>query len=89
MRSIASPLSAVRRARPCRRSLEKTLDLEKKEYTYYVPSEDEDGIKEYHRVVFKGNQSINVTVSFTGRWADKLGGEICDHILKSAKFNEE
>ena len=67
----------------------KTLDLEKKEYTYYVPSEDEDGINEYHRVVFKGNQSLNVTVSFTGRWADKLGGDICDHILQSAKFNEE
>lgn len=66
---------------------EKTLDLEKKEYTYAIPSEE--GISEYHRVVFKGNKSINVTVAYTPRWADKLGGEIRDHILQSAKFNEE
>ena len=66
---------------------EKTLDLEKKEYTYSVLSTEEDGINEFHRVLFKGNQSINVTISYTKRWEDKLGGDIRDHILKSAKFN--
>ena len=66
---------------------EKSLDLEKKEYTYAIPSEE--GISEYHRVLFKGNKSITVIVAYTPRWADKLGGEIRDHILNSAKFIEE
>jgi len=26
-------------------------------------------------------------VAYTERWAPKLGGEVCDHILNSAKFN--
>ena len=66
---------------------EKTLDLEKKEYTYRVMSTEEDGINEIHRVFFKGNQSVNVTVSYTKRWESKIGGEVCDHIMNSAKFN--
>jgi len=62
---------------------EKTLDLEKKEYTYTVDGE----IKEFHRVIFKDNQQINVLVAYTDRWEPQLGGEVRDHILSSAKFN--
>lgn len=61
----------------------KKLDLAKKEYTYSV-GED---IKEVHRVVFKGDKYIHVMVSYTDEYASKLGGEVCDHILNSAKFN--
>ena len=61
----------------------KKLDLEKKEYTYSVAGE----ISEFHRVIFKDNQQINIMVAYTERWAPKLGGEVCDHILNSAKFN--
>lgn len=64
---------------------EKSLNLEKKEYTYSVG----DNIKEFHRVIFKGNKSINVIVSYTDRWESKLGGEVRDHILNSATFIEE
>ena len=62
---------------------EKKLDLEKKEYTYSIDGE----IKEFHRVIFKDNQQIEIMVAYTDRWAPKLGGEVCDHILNSAKFN--
>ena len=62
----------------------KNLDLENKEYTYSLESET---INEYHRVVFKDNKYISVLVSYTKRWEDKLGGEVRDHILNSAKFN--
>ena len=62
---------------------EKHLDLEKKEYTYSVG----ENIKEFHRVVFNGNKSINVMVSYTDRWEPQLGGEVRDHIMNSAKFN--
>ncbi|MBQ6305826.1 MAG: hypothetical protein IJK78_04610 [Bacteroidales bacterium] len=62
---------------------EKKLDLEKKEYTYSVAGE----ISEFHRVIFRDNQSINVMVAYTDRWEPKLGGEVRDHILNSAKFN--
>lgn len=62
---------------------EKQLDMEKKEYTYSVG----ESIKEFHRVIFKDNQQINVMVAYTDRWEPKLGGEIRDHILNSAKFN--
>ena len=62
---------------------EKHLDLAKKEYTYSV-GED---IKEFHRVIFNGNKSINVTVSYTDRWEPQLGGEVRDHIMNSVKFN--
>ena len=62
---------------------EKKLDLDKKEYTYSVGGE----IKEFHRVIFKDNQQISVLVAFTDRWEPKLGGEVCQHILNSAKFN--
>ena len=62
---------------------EKKLDLEKKEYTYSVAGE----ISEFHRVIFKDNQQINIMVAYTDKWAPKLGGEVCDHILNSAKFN--
>ena len=61
----------------------KKLDLEKKEYTYSVGEE----YKEFHRVLFKGNQSIHVMVVYTDEYASKLGSEVCDHILNSAKFN--
>ena len=61
----------------------KKLDLEKKEYTYSVGEE----YKEFHRVLFKGNQSIHVIVVYTDEYASKLGGEVRDHILNSAKFN--
>lgn len=61
----------------------KNLDLEKKEYRYSVGEE----YKEFHRVLFKGNQSIHVIVVYTDEYASKLGGEVCDHILNSAKFN--
>lgn len=61
----------------------KNLDLEKKEYTYSIDGD----IKEFHRVIFKDNQQINVLVSYTDRWEPKLGGEVRDHILNSAKFN--
>ncbi|MBQ4398269.1 MAG: hypothetical protein II829_01635 [Bacteroidales bacterium] len=62
---------------------EKKLDLEKKEYTYSVAGE----ISEFHRVIFKDNQQINIMVAYTEKWAPKLGGEVRDHILNSAKFN--
>lgn len=62
---------------------EKKLDLEKKEYTYSVDGE----IKEFHRVIFKDNQQINVLVAYTDRWEPQLGGDVRDHILNSAKFN--
>jgi hypothetical protein len=62
---------------------EKHLDLEKKEYTYSVG----ENIKEFHRVVFNGNKSFNVTVSYTDRWEPQLGDEVRDHIMNSAKFN--
>ena len=62
---------------------EKQLDLEKKEYTYSVG----DNIKEFHRVVFKGNRQLNVTISYTDRWEKQLGGDVRDHIMHSAKFN--
>ena len=63
---------------------EKKLDLEKKEYTYSIPS---DIVSEYHRVIFKGNKQITVTVSYSPKWEKQLGGEVRDHILNSAKFN--
>ncbi|MBP5800299.1 MAG: hypothetical protein J6W43_10385 [Prevotella sp.] len=63
---------------------EKKLDLEKKEYTYSIPS---DMISEYHRVIFNGNKSINITVAYSPDWEKQLGGEVRDHILNSAKFN--
>lgn len=62
---------------------EKNLDLEKKEYTYSIDGD----VKEFHRVIFKGNQQINIMVAYTDRWEPKLGGEVRDHILSSAKFN--
>lgn len=62
---------------------EKKLDLEKKEFTYSI----DDEIKEFHRVIFKDNQKIEVMVAYTSKWEPKLGGEIRDHILNSAKFN--
>lgn len=62
---------------------EKKLDLEKKEYTYSVAGE----ISEFHRVIFKDNQQINIMVAYTEKWAPKLGSEVRDHILNSAKFN--
>lgn len=61
----------------------KQLDLENKEYTYSVDSD----IKEFHRVIFRDNQQLNVLVAYTDRWEPKLGGDVCDHILSSAKFN--
>lgn len=61
----------------------KQLDLEKKEYTYSVG----DNIKEFHRVVFKGNRQLNVTISYTDRWEKQLGSDVRDHIMNSAKFN--
>lgn len=63
---------------------EKKLDLEKKEYTYGIPSET---VSEYHRVFFKGNLEVNVTVSYSPKWEPQLGGEVRDHIMNSAKFN--
>lgn len=62
---------------------EKKLDLEKKEYSYSVGEE----YKEFHRVIFKDNLQIEVLVVYTDRWEPKLGGEVRDHILNSAKFN--
>ena len=61
----------------------KTLDLAKKEYRYSVDGEN----KEFHRVIFKDNKSINVMVVYTDEWASKLGGEVCEHVLNSAKFD--
>lgn len=61
---------------------EKTLNLEKKEYTYSV-GED---LKEFHHVYYKGNQQISILVAYTDRWEPKLGGEVRDHILNSVKF---
>ena len=62
---------------------QKQLDLEKKEYSYWV----DGNIKEYHRAVFKDNKQLDVMVSYTDRWEKKLGGDVRDHILNSAKFN--
>lgn len=62
---------------------EKQLDLEKKEYTYWI----DGSIKEFHRVVFKGNRQLNVTISYTDRWEKQLGGDVRDYIMNSAKFN--
>ena len=61
---------------------EKSLDLEKKEYTYSV-GED---LKEFHHVYYKGNQQISILVAYTDRWEPQLGGEVRDHILNSVKF---
>ena len=61
---------------------EKTLNLEKKVYTYSVG----DDIKEFHHVYYKGNQQINIMVAYTDRWEPQLGGEVRDHILNSVKF---
>ena len=61
---------------------EKTLNLEKKEYTYSVG----DDIKEFHHVYYKGNQQISILVAYTDRWEPQLGGEVRDHILNSVKF---
>ena len=61
---------------------EKTLNLEKKEYTYSVG----ESIKEFHHVYYKGNQQISILVAYTDRWEPQLGGEVRDHILNSVKF---
>lgn len=63
---------------------DKKLDKEKKEITYSVPGES---VSEFNRILFKGNQQLTVTVNYSKRWESKLGGEIRDHILNSAKFN--
>ena len=62
----------------------KQLDLEKKEYSYAIEG---DIINEYHRVIFKDNLSATAIVSYTEKYADKMGGEVRDHILNSLKFN--
>lgn len=62
---------------------DKKLDLENKEYYYAI----EGGtINEYHRVIFKGNQSATTIVSYTDKYAKKLGGEVRDRILNSLSF---
>lgn len=53
------------------------------EYTYSVEGEY---INEYHRVVYYGNRSIDVNVAYTDKYADKIGGEIRDHIFESLKW---
>lgn len=53
------------------------------EYTYSVESEF---INEYHRVMYKGKLCADVTVAYTEKYADKLGGDIRDHILQSMKW---
>lgn len=66
-------------------SVDKVIDLEKKEFSYTVPSET---ISEYHRCIYRGNLSASVTVAYSETYAKQLGGEVCDHILKSLKFDE-
>lgn len=66
-------------------SVDKVIDLEKKEFSYTVPSET---ISEYHRCIYRGNLSASVTVAYSEKYAKQLGGEVCDHILKSLKFDE-
>lgn len=53
------------------------------EYTYAVEGEY---INEYHRVVFNGNRSINITVSYDDKYVDKLGGDVREHIFQSLKY---
>lgn len=57
-----------------------TKELGDMEYTYSVEGEY---INEYHRVMYKGNLCADVTVAYTEKYADKLGGDIRDHILQS------
>ncbi|MBQ7685628.1 MAG: hypothetical protein IJT28_00165 [Bacteroidaceae bacterium] len=66
-------------------SVDKVIDLEKKEFSYTVPGET---ISEYHRNIYKGNLEASVTVAYSETYAKQLGGEVCDHILKSLKFDE-
>ena len=66
-------------------SVDKVIDLEKKEFSYAVPGET---ISEYHRCIYKGNLSASVTVAYSEKYAKQLGGEICDHILQSLQFDE-
>ena len=66
-------------------SVDKVIDLEKKEFSYTFPSET---ISEYHRCIYRGNLSASVTVAYSEKDAKQLGGEVCDHILKSLKFDE-
>ncbi len=56
------------------------------EYTYSVEGEGDDYINEYHRVMYKGKLCADVMVSYTTKYADKLGGETRDHILQSMKW---
>ena len=53
------------------------------EYTYSVEGEY---INEYHRIVYFGNKSIDVNVAYTDQYADKMGGDVRDHIFASLKF---
>ena len=63
-----------------------TKELGDMEYTYSVEGEG-DFINEFHRVVYFGNKSIDVTVSYTAKYADKLGGDVREHIFQSLKWN--
>ena len=54
------------------------------EYSYSVEGEY---INEYHRVMYKGNLCADVMVSYTDKYADKLGGDVREHIFQSLKWN--
>jgi len=66
-------------------SVDRVIDLEKKEFSYKVPGET---INEYHRNIFKGNLEASVLIAYSDTYAKQLGGDVCDHILKSLKFDE-
>jgi hypothetical protein len=63
---------------------DKKLDLGNNEFTYSIKG---DEVNEFHRVLFKGKFQANFGVIYAPRWEKRLGGEICKHILSSAKFN--
>ncbi len=52
-------------------------------YTYTMPGEAHTSIT---REVYKGMKLVSVTVDFDDDMADKLGGEVAEHILNSIKI---
>ncbi len=64
---------------------DKKIDLKKKEITYSYAGGDEQPT-EFRRIIFKGKKQVTIGIAYTKRWEKRLGGEVCDHILNSAKF---
>lgn len=65
-------------------AIDRKIDLEKKEYSYSLEGQY---LNEYNRVMYKGNLCVIGHVTYSEKHADKLGGDIRDHILGSMKWN--